>query len=123
MSKKGESAVHDVRSSSVVKHIHGASKEPKTSYAEHVLESNGKTKFKEEYLDEQGRFHVVVKVPGRSGRVEVHWVFNPKGEEMRRKALARKRQHEEGDYGNLAKEPRRFPRLAIRRFPRLRKKH
>lgn len=110
MPKKGEYVARDASSSSVQKRFLDVSKEPKSLYAKRVLELSENARFRKEYRDEQGKHHVIVKVPGRAGReVKINWVFNPQGEAMRKRALAR-------IAGNV---PRRFPREAVKRFPRL----
>lgn len=126
MSKRNKSAVRGARSSSERNLIHDVSKEPVSSYAKSVLALNGKAKFKREYTDNNQKLHVVVRLPGRKPgeTVKVDWVFNPQGENMRQRALARQR-------GNPPLYPRgkdghvRFPRTrhaGIRRFPRTRAK-
>ena len=116
-SAKKLSSVPDASSLSAPNHIHDESREPKSSYAKFVMQRK-EARFLREYLDDQGKRHVIVKVPGRAGRVKVHWVFNPIGEAMRKAAIERHARRAElyprGRGGRI-----RFPRLAVRRFPRL----
>jgi hypothetical protein len=118
MSKKGKSVAKDAKSLSAPSPIQGVSKEPRSSYAQRIINSKNypkKAKFKKEYVNVlQGRRYVEVKYPSRDGRVLVKWSFDLKGEAMRKAAI--ERHARERLYPRVR---RRFPRFKL--FPRLSK--